>query len=74
MMRVTAIGMAAASLLAIATGSASAQSKAKGTEMRQWTVTHGGSTSQKKAGVLKAKTPKAKISGEVFVKFPAGSK
>jgi len=73
-MRVMAIGMAAASLFAIATGSASAQSKAKGTEMRPWTVTHGSSTSQKKAGALKAKNPKTKISGEVFVKLPAGSK
>jgi hypothetical protein len=75
LMRITAIGMAAALLFVVAAESASAQGKAKGTDLSPWTVTHGHNTrSQKKPGALKAKNPKAKIRGEVFFKPPAGTK
>ena len=66
-MQITAMGMAAALLFAIAMGSAYAQNKSKGTDISPWTVTHGDHARfQKKPGALKAKNPKAKVSGEVF--------
>lgn len=76
MMQITAMGMAAALLFAIAMGSAYAQNKSKGTDISPWTVTHGDHARfQKKPGALKAKNPKAKVSGEVFFKPPpAGTK
>ena len=40
-MQITAMGMAAALLFAIAMGSAYAQNKSKGTDISPWTVTHG---------------------------------
>ncbi len=59
MIQIFAISLAAALLLAIATGSANAQSKSKGADISPWTVTHGGS--QKKPGkVLKAKPKTSK--------------
>jgi hypothetical protein len=75
-MRITAIGMAAALLFAIAMGSAYGQTKSKGRDISPWTVTHGGNARyQKKPGALKAKDPKAKVRGEVFFKPPpAGTK
>jgi hypothetical protein len=75
MIQTLGMSLAAALLFAIATGSANAKNKSKGTDLSPWTVTHADNArSQKKPGALKAKNAKAKISGEVFVKLPPGGR
>ncbi len=73
MIQTLGMSMVAALLVAFATVSAYAQSK--GTDLRPWTFTDGdNATFQKKPGALKAKNPKAKVSGEVFVRLPRGGR
>jgi hypothetical protein len=65
MIQTLGMSLAAALLFAIATGSANAKNKSKGTDLSRVPTVQ---DPRKKPGALKAKNAKAKISGEVFVK------